>query len=128
MELFLFHFRQTGNTVEQCFIGDIAFDTIDPANLEALLSTKSKDFSFGRRRDITFPLLGDGIFTQEGAAWKHSREMLRAPLQHKHYENLDVFKQSVDDLIDILFSQSDVVDLQPLFFRLTLDVNRISLR
>ncbi len=123
MELFLFHFRQTGNTVEQCFIGDIAFDTIDPANLEALLSTKSKDFSFGRRRDITFPLLGDGIFTQEGAAWKHSREMLRAPLQHKHYENLDVFKQSVDDLIDILFSQSDVVDLQPLFFRLTLDVS-----
>jgi len=91
--------------------------------LEALLSTKFKDFDFGRRRDITFPMLGDGIFTQEGAAWKHSRELLRAPLQHKHYENLDVFKQSVDDLVDILSSQSGVVDLQPLFFRLTLDVS-----
>lgn len=123
MELFLFHFRQTGNTVEQCFIGTPAFDTIDPANLEALLSTKSKDFDFGRRRDITFPMLGDGIFTQEGAAWKQSRELLRAPLQHKHYENLEVFKQSVDDLIDILSSQSGVVDLQPLLFRLTLDVS-----
>jgi cytochrome P450 len=76
----------------------------------------------GRRRDITFPMFGDGIFTQEGAAWKHSRELLRSPLQHKHYENLDVFKQSVDDLIDILSSQSGVIDLQPLFFRLTLDV------
>jgi cytochrome P450 len=76
----------------------------------------------GRRRDITFPMFGDGIFNQEGAAWKHSRELLRSPLQHKHYENLDVFKQSVDDLIDILSSQSGVVDLQPLFFRLTLDV------
>lgn len=84
MELFLFHFRQTGNTIEQCFIGTPAFDTIDPANLEALLSTKFRDFDFGRRRDITFPMLGDGIFTQEGAAWKHSRELLRAPLQHKH--------------------------------------------
>ncbi|KAL6713131.1 hypothetical protein ACLMJK_009252 [Lecanora helva] len=125
MELFLFHFRQTGNTVEQCFIGDIAFDTIDPANLEAILSTRAKDFHFGRRRDITFPLLGDGIFTQEGAAWKRSRELLRAPLQHKHYETLDVFKQSVDDLIEVLsnHTQTGVVDLQPLFFALTLDVS-----
>ncbi len=34
MELFLFHFRQTGNTVEQCFIGDIAFGTIDLPTLK----------------------------------------------------------------------------------------------
>ncbi len=67
-------------------------------------------------------MFGDGIFNQEGAAWKHSRELLRPPLQHKHYENLDVYRQGVDDLIDILSSQSAVVDLQPLFFRLTLDV------
>ena len=67
-------------------------------------------------------MFGDGIFTQEGAAWKHSRELLRPPLQHRHYESLDVFKQGVDDLIEILSSQSAVIDLQPLFFRLTLDV------
>ena len=42
MELFLFHFRQTGNTVEQVFIGTTAFDTIEPANLEAVLSTRFK--------------------------------------------------------------------------------------
>lgn len=42
MELFLFHFRQTGNTVEQDFLGTPAFATIEPANLEALLSTKFK--------------------------------------------------------------------------------------
>ena len=76
----------------------------------------------GKRREISLPMFGDGIFTQEGPAWKQSREMLRLPLQHKHYENLDVFKQGVDDLINILSSQSGVVDLQPLFFRLTLDV------
>ena len=67
-------------------------------------------------------MFGDGIFNQEDAAWKHSRELLRPPLQHKHYENLDIFKQGVDDLIDVISSQSAVVDLQPLFFRLTLDV------
>lgn len=80
------------------------------------------DFSIGKRRDITFEMFGDGIFNQEGAAWKHSRELLRPPLQHKHYENLDIFKQGVDDLVEVISSQSAVVDLQPLLFRLTLDV------
>ena len=42
MELFLFHFRQTGNTLEQVFLGTQAFGTIDPANLEAILSTDFK--------------------------------------------------------------------------------------
>ena len=66
-------------------------------------------------------MLGDGILNQQGAVWNHSREMLRPPLQHKHYEDLEVFKQGVDDLIEIISSQPEI-DLQPLFFRLTLDV------
>jgi hypothetical protein len=39
MELFLFHFRQTGSTLEQVFLGTKAFGTIEPANMEAILST-----------------------------------------------------------------------------------------
>jgi hypothetical protein len=42
MELFLFHFRQTGSTLEQCFLGTPAFGTIDPANMEAILSANFK--------------------------------------------------------------------------------------
>lgn len=42
MELFQFHFRQTGSTLEQVFLGTSAFGTIEPANLEALLSTNFK--------------------------------------------------------------------------------------
>jgi cytochrome P450 len=78
----------------------------------------------GPRRDITFPMFGDGIFTQEGQAWKHSRDIIRPQFMHKQYENLDVFKEAVDDLMDILQTQKDgsVIDLQPLFFRMTLDV------
>lgn len=75
----------------------------------------------GPRRAITFPMFGDGIFTQEGAEWKHSRDMLRPQLQHKQYENLEVFRPAVDDLIHLLQESEGTVDLQPLFFRLTLD-------
>jgi hypothetical protein len=45
MELFLFHFRQTGNTLKQCFLMTPAYGTIDPANLEAILSTNFKGTS-----------------------------------------------------------------------------------
>ncbi|KAF2830675.1 cytochrome P450 alkane hydroxylase [Ophiobolus disseminans] len=123
MELFLFHFRQTGSTLEQKFLGTKAYGTIEPANLEAILATQFKDFGIGPRRAITFPIFGDGIFTQEGADWKCSRDVLRPQLQHRQYESLDVFRAAVDDLLHILETRNGVIDLQPLFFRLTLDTS-----
>jgi hypothetical protein len=42
MELFLFHSRQTGSTLEQKFLGTKAYGTIEPANLEAIFSTNFK--------------------------------------------------------------------------------------
>jgi len=40
MELFLFHFQDVGNTLEQVFLGTPAFGTIEPRNLQAILSTQ----------------------------------------------------------------------------------------
>jgi len=75
----------------------------------------------GPRRQITFPLFGDGIFTQEGTAWKHSRELLRPQFSYKQYQDLEVFREHVDNLIENIPTDGSVVDLQPLFFRFTLD-------
>jgi cytochrome P450 len=75
----------------------------------------------GLQRNITFPLFGDGIFTQEGADWKHSRKLLRLQFTHKQYQDLEVFREHVDHLISNIAAAGGVVDLQPLFFRLTLD-------
>lgn len=121
MELFLFHFRLWGTTLEQVFLGSQAFGTIEPANLEAILSTNFQDWGMGPRRKVMFPFFGDGIFTQEGADWKHSREMLRPQFVFKQYEDLEVFRESIDNLLEAL-PVKGVVDLQPFFFRLTLDV------
>ena len=72
------------------------------------------------RNEVFAPLLGHGIFTQEGPAWKHSRELLRNQFVRTQYQNLDQFREHVDNLIDRLPSKG-VIDLQPLFFKLTLD-------
>jgi cytochrome P450 len=65
-------------------------------------------------------LLGNGIFAQEGPAWKHSRDLLRKQFIRTRYQNLDHFREHVDSLIAHL-PLDGVIDLQPLFFNLTLD-------
>ncbi|MCJ1281483.1 hypothetical protein MMC26_000803 [Xylographa opegraphella] len=140
MDLFYFHFSDVGYTLEQKFLGTIAYGTIEPVNLETMLSSKfngvspthlavetryidfKADFGFGLRRHILFPLLGDGIFTQEEAAWKHSRELLRPQFSRQQYRDLDIFEEHVDDLISCI-PRNKPVDLQPLFFRFTLDTS-----
>lgn len=69
------------------------------------------------------PLLGNGIFTQEGTAWKHSRELLRKQFVRTQYQNLERFHEHVDNLIERMPGGTGVVDLQPLFFSLTLDTS-----
>lgn len=99
MELFLFHFRQTGSTLEHKFVGTKAYGTIDSANVDVLLThsegrfprrkspngacqtmTCMLDFGIGLRRKIALPMFGDGIFTQEGPDWKHSRDLRSLPM------------------------------------------------
>ncbi|KAI1120336.1 cytochrome P450 alkane hydroxylase [Nemania abortiva] len=123
MELFLFHFQRHGYTMKQVLFMSPAFGTADPVNLEAIASTNSSDWSFSPRREIALPILGDGILTQEGHAWKRSREILRPQFPHRFYEDLQVFRGPVEDLLKILPKPGGVVDLQPLFFQLTLDVS-----
>ena len=79
------------------------------------------DFGYGLRRRIFFPLLGDGIFTQDGVAWKHSREMLRPQFSRQQYQDLDILREHVDDLINCILEKGQSVDLQPLLFRFTLN-------
>jgi len=79
------------------------------------------DYGLGARADVFAPLLGNGIFTQEGPAWKHSRELLRKQFVRIQYQNLDLFREHVDNLLAHLPPTIGIVDLQPLFFSLTLD-------
>src|SRR4051812_43480111 len=79
------------------------------------------DFGMGPRRQIFFPLFGDGIFTQEGPPWKHSRELLRPQFSHKQYQDLEIFREHVDNLNSNIPTDGSIVNLQSLFFCFTLD-------
>jgi cytochrome P450 len=67
-------------------------------------------------------LLGDGIFTQDGDSWKHSREMLRPLFSGNRVDNFLQIQEHVEALIACI-PEGKVVDFQPLFFRFTLDTS-----
>lgn len=125
MDTFLSFHRKMGWTFSNKILGAQSWGTVEPRNLEAIQSTNFEDWGMGPRRPITFPMFGDGIFTQEGPAWKHSREMLRPQFQHSQYDDMTIFEEAVEDLFTALEGEIEkgggVVDLQPLFFKLTLD-------
>ncbi|KAK2597810.1 hypothetical protein N8I77_012572 [Diaporthe amygdali] len=109
------------NLCQYLLFGPRAYHILHPANVESLLSTNFKDYGFGCRPAVFAPLFGNGIFTQEGSAWRHSRELLHKQFVRAKYQNLESsFSEHVDNLISSMPS-SGVVDLQPLFFALTLD-------
>lgn len=57
-------------TYEQNFLGARSYVTNDPKNVQAVLATQFQDFELGEVRRGNFgPLLGDGIFTNDGKDW-----------------------------------------------------------
>lgn len=70
-------------------------------------------------------LVGESIFTQDGAEWKHTRGLLKPSLFAPHYQNSTLFEEHVDDLIAQVRRDGTggaEVNLSPLFFALTIDV------
>ncbi|KAH6603956.1 cytochrome p450 52a12 [Trichoderma cornu-damae] len=102
--------------------------TTDPQNIQTILALKFKDFGLGVNRTDNFqPLLGHGIFATNGKQWERSRALLRPQFIRGQVSNLSLEEDHVKALMTVLDRRvgldgwTDLVDLQPLFFRLTLD-------
>lgn len=85
-----------------------------------LTHLRREDFGMGDRSDVWRPLIGPGIFTQDGESWKHSRDMLRPLFLSKRSDNFMEVQESAEALLNCIPS-GKVFDFQPLFFRFTLD-------
>lgn len=67
--------------------------------------------------------LGEGIFTTDGEAWKHSREILRPAFTRNRIGGVEGFERHAGHLIEcVRRADGQMVDLQPLFFAFTMDV------
>lgn len=106
-------------------MGSNGIVTNDPKNVQAILATQFSDFCLGSlRRNNFFPLLGNGIFTQDGKGWEHSRAMMRPQFTREQVSDLSLEERHVQNMmlaLPVAGGWTAEVDLQVLFFRLTLD-------
>ena len=98
--------------------------TRDPENAKAVL--QSNDFDIGPHRANGFkPLLGLGLPTLRGKAWQNSRSLLRPQFARDQISDLDLQGRHLKTLSEGLEIKqdgwTDRVDLQNLFYNLTLD-------
>ncbi|KAH8661358.1 cytochrome P450 alkane hydroxylase-like protein [Tricladium varicosporioides] len=114
-------------TYRYSLLGATNIVTVDEKNIQAVLATQFDDFDLGPGRSGNFwPLLGSGIFTQDGKMWEHSRAMMRPQFARDQVSDLDLEEKHVRNMmmaLDLRMKGKSIesVDLMKLFFRLTLD-------
>ncbi|KFY57448.1 hypothetical protein V496_06417 [Pseudogymnoascus sp. VKM F-4515 (FW-2607)] len=113
--------RELGNTFSLVLPGQPAISTIEPENVKAVLATQFHDFGIGKRHRGMGALLGHGIFTSDGAHWERSRALVRPSFARAHVADLETFESHIQHLIAKIPRDGSTIDLQPLFYQLTLD-------
>lgn len=114
-------FAINGNTFQQQFLNRKLLTTIEPENVKAILATQFQDFCLGTRHEQFYPLLGDGIFTLDGAGWSHARALLRPQFTRDQVADLSMLDDHINHLIALIPKDRSSFDIQRLFFLLTLD-------
>ncbi|OAP56739.1 hypothetical protein AYL99_08851 [Fonsecaea erecta] len=116
------NFSNGRNTVKVKMARNTVISTIEPEIVKTILSTKFQDYSLGkRRREVFLPIFGHGIFANDGAAWERSRAMVRPNFTRQQVADLEMFEAHVSHLIESVPRDGSTVDLQDLFFGLTMD-------
>lgn len=109
-------------TYSHLVLGERVIVTIEPENIKTILATQFKNFQMPARRvDSLVPLLGHGIFTTDGKEWEDSRNLLRPSFNRSLIGDIEVFERHVSKMISKIPKDESTVDLQKLFFMLTLD-------
>ena len=96
--------------------------TIEPENVKIILATKFTDYNLSiRRKEAFIPVFGHGIFSTDGAAWERSRGLIRPNFTRAQVADLHMFERHMVHLINAIPRDGSTIELQDLFFGLTMD-------
>ena len=122
IEIVRARYDRIGNTFQgKVFFTPMIF-TIEVDNIKTMLALNFKEWNLSTRRKLSVvPLLGHGIFTTDGTQWQHSRELLRPNFVRSQVGDMETFETHIDQLINSIPRDGSTVDLQDLFFQMTMD-------
>lgn len=117
-------FRTIGSTYLVSRWTTRTIHTCDARNIKHILASSFHDFRLpGVRVSVMSDLLGLGIFTLDGQAWSYTRALLRPSLTKAKMDSLPhILERHVRSLLQHVRRDGTEVDLQPLFFKVTMDV------
>ncbi|KAG6746402.1 hypothetical protein POTOM_050942 [Populus tomentosa] len=101
--------------------------TADPANVHYIMSSNFSNFEKGSDFNKRFDILGDGIINADRDLWKNQRKVAQALVNHRlFYQRLvktiqDKVERGLIPVLEQVYKQSLVLDLQDLFQRFTFD-------
>jgi cytochrome P450 len=115
---------QYGATFQSKFYGSRKIHSIDPQNVQAVMSANFKSWGVQPLRLFAFkPLIGQGIMGTDGYLWEHSRALLKPAFARKEISDLPAFEVHVQNMLNKIPRDGSTVDLRPLFTRMALDAS-----
>lgn len=114
-------FQLYGRTFKSRLMENPAIVTMEPENIKTVLSLKFKDFQLTNRMRLLGKLLGKGIFTSDGEDWHNSRALLRPNFARDQLADIEAFERHFEYFVKAIPTDGTTVDLQELFFRMTID-------
>ncbi|KAL8803180.1 MAG: hypothetical protein Q9182_003352, partial [Xanthomendoza sp. 2 TL-2023] len=107
---------------QACFANQRVIFTADPENIKAITSTQFHHYGKGQAfHDDWKDFLGDGVFTQDGRAWRNSRSLLRPLFAKTRISGLDIFEEHTQQLIGLIGGEGQEVNISDLSYKFTLD-------
>ncbi|QQK45243.1 Cytochrome P450, E-class, group I [Penicillium digitatum] len=114
--------RSYGPTFKARIVNRNFIFTVEPQNIQTILSLKFKDFGIGSSRiDALRPIMGRGIFGVDGSEWEHARALLRPNFSRTQINNTELYENYAAELIRQIPQDGSTIDLCPLFLKGTLD-------
>ncbi|KAI9653242.1 MAG: hypothetical protein M1821_007673 [Bathelium mastoideum] len=105
-------------------MGNSYIKTIQPENLKTIFAISFDNFGLEPLRfDVCKPLFGNGILVVDGAAWRHSRDLMRPAFSGEQAANLDSLQRHVTTLLEEISSDGSTIDLAPLLKRTILSTS-----
>lgn len=117
-------YKQLGKTYSVSRWTCETVNTCDAENIKHILATAFEDYELPKVRiSVMTGLLGTGIFTLNGRSWSHARAILRPTMTKQKMGALpSMLERHFDAFSQRLPSGTGSIDLQPLFFGLSMDI------
>ncbi|TGO34693.1 hypothetical protein BHYA_0186g00240 [Botrytis hyacinthi] len=113
-----------GKTVLTNNWGTKQYVTMDPIVIQTVLALEVDKFGVApMNHPMCSPLLGEGIMTVDGHAWKKSRSLLNLVFTRAQVSELSSLEAHVKIFLDLIPRGGTTIDMQPLCKKLFLDIS-----